>query len=100
MVLSKIGKAVASKITSGIDNLESAMFGGKLEKAEFQVYKDTKAGSPYKTIKFFLNPNTIQVSKEVKLDDTPAAQGTSEKKFATTFPVCLKLGELWFDTYD
>lgn len=100
MVMSKIGKAVAQKITGALDNLESAMFGGQLEKAEFVVYEDVDLSKKIKTIKFFLNPHTIQVSKEAQLKEDPGAQGTQEKKYSMTFPICLKLGEIWFDTYD
>ena len=110
MVMSKITKAVAKKITSSLDNLEGAMFGGELAKAEFRVYKDPDANkveatikngdAPDGVIKFFLNPHTIQVTKEAGLKDAPGSGGTPEKKYSHTYPVCLKLGEIWFDTYD
>lgn len=51
-------------------------------------------------LNFFINPHTIQVVKEAQLKEQAANQGTNAKKFANTYPVCLKLGELWFDTYD
>jgi len=100
MVMSKIGKSVAKKITTAFDNLESSMFGGKLEKAKLVVYKDPEIKSKIKEIEFFINPHTVQVTKEVQVKDDPASQGTPEKKFGQTHPVCLKLGEIWFDTYD
>lgn len=115
MVMSKITKAVAKKITSSLDNMEVAMFGGELSKAEFHVYKDVDIskidesvaninaggkGNPHGVIRFFLNPHTIQVTKEAQLKDHEVSGGTTEKKYAKTFPVCLKLGEIWFDTYD
>lgn len=100
MVMSKVGKAVAQKITAGLDNLESAMFGGKLEKAKFIVYKDVELSSKIKEIEFFINPHTIQVTKEAQLKEEAAAGGTQEKKYSLTYPICLKLSEIWFDTYD
>lgn len=100
MVMSKIGKAVAQKVTGAIDNLEAAMFGGQLAKAEFLVYEDVELSKHIKTIKFFLNPHTIQVSKEAQLKADESTQSTQPKKYSMTFPVCLKLGEIWFDTYD
>jgi len=96
----KITKALANKVGAGIDNLEGAMFGGQLAKAEFIVYEDVELTKEIKKIKFFLNPHTIQVSKEAQLKEAAAAGGTPEKKYSLTFPVCLKLGEIWFDTYD
>ena len=107
MVMSKIGKAVAQKITSSLDNLEQAMFGGQLAKAEFLVYKDIELNSKYTAIGggtgkivFYFNPEKITVSKEAQLKEEPAAQGVTEKKFSLTYPVCLTLGDMWFDTYD
>jgi hypothetical protein len=100
MVMSKVGKAVAQKITAGLDNLESAMFGGKLEKAKFIVHKDVELNQKIKEIEFFINPHTIQVTKEAQLKEEAVAGSTSEKKYSLTYPVCLKLSEMWFDTYD
>jgi len=100
MVLSKITKAVATKITSGIDNLDVAMFGGELAKAEFNVYKKDDLKDKIKTIKFFLNPHTVQISKEAQLKEEQVPGSTTTKKFSLTYPICLKLGEIWFDTYD
>jgi len=109
MVMTKIVQAVSSIGTAGAFNGESdkdpsAMFGGELVKAQFVVY-DTPAlaeakGKSSKTIEFFINPNTIQVTKEAQLNQEPAPQGTPQAKYSQTYPICLKLGEIWFDTYD
>lgn len=125
MVMSKITKSVATKITTKFDNLAEAMFGGQLEKAQFLLYAkpdlnafaeippppDSPAGtrSTYKVnesapkageLNFFINPHTIQVVKEAQLKEEVTNQATNAKKFSNTYPVCLKLGEIWFDTYD
>lgn len=100
MVMSKIGKAVATKITSELDNLQSAMFGGKLEKAELIAYTKPDLASVHKKVQLWVNPSSIQMTKETQLKEEPAAAGTTEKKFSLTYPVCLKIGEMWFDTYD
>lgn len=100
MVMSKIGKKVAQKITSQLDNLESAMFGGKLEKAELIAYTKPDLGTVHKKVKFFVNPETITVSKETQLKEEPAAQGTTEKKYSLTYPICLTIPDIIFDTYD
>lgn len=98
--LSKFANSVAKGVTTAFDNMESSMFGGQLAKAELLVYKDVFIKKPHKTIKFFINPHTIQVTKEAQLKDEPVAGGTAAKKFSQRYPVCLKLGEIWFDTYD
>lgn len=99
-MLSKFANTVAKGVTSAFDNMESSMFGGQLSKAELVVYKDVGLTQEIKKIPFFINPHTIQVSKEAKLESEEVPGGTESKKFNLTYPLCLKLGEMWFDTYD
>lgn len=100
-MLSKFANTVAKGVTTAFDNLETSMFGGQLAKAELLVYKTVDTSTPpMKTITFFINPHTIQVSKEAQLKEESVPGGTAPKKFSMTWPICLKLGEIWFDTYD
>ncbi|MFT7578505.1 MAG: hypothetical protein ACI9MR_000163 [Myxococcota bacterium] len=95
---------VANGLTKIVDKYASAVFGGSLVKAKLVYY--TKLDSKKKpagelgSIEFFLNPNSITVEREAKLESDDAQQGTQATKFKMTYPICLKLGELWFDTYD
>ncbi len=100
MVMSKIGKKVAQKITSQLDNLEAAMFGGQLEKAELIAYTKPDLASVHKKVVFWVNPETIQTTKETQLKEEAAAQGVTEKKYSLTYPVCLTIPDIWFDCYD
>ncbi len=102
-----VGKALAKVATKIIDNLEIAKFGATLQKAEFLFYKwDTEhppgsavAGDDGK-MKFFLNPETIKVVKEVEMKEEPVNGQTSPLKYSSTKPVSLEIGQLFFDTYD
>lgn len=99
-MLSKFANTVAKGVTTTFDNLETSMFGGQLSKAELHTFEDVGLNVPIKTIPFFINPHTIQVTREAQLKDEPVPGGTTPKKFARTYPICLTLGEIWFDTYD
>jgi len=94
---------LAAAATKVIDQFAGNIFGGELVKAKFVVYKEFENGSlsgKLYEIPFFLNPNTISTTQEAVLTDDQGNQRTSEKKFEKTSPLCLQLGELWFDTYD
>jgi len=83
-----------------IDQFSGHLFGAELVKAKLVAYKKPNLTGKIKEIEFFLNPNTITVEREAKLEAEDSNQGQQEKKFALTYPTCLKIGELWFDTYD
>ena len=55
---------------------------------------------PELSVDFFLNPNSIQVIKSVKLEQPQTEGQTQETRWTATNPIELKLGELWFDTYE
>lgn len=70
----------------------------KMEKAGLKVLEGKRAGS---IIAFQFNPETISVSKSVELKEHNAQGGDSgEKEFTHGVSRTLKIGELWFDTYD
>jgi len=99
-----LSRPVARAVTAAIDNGELAMFGGELSKASLLIYESLDGGvtlsdSP-DVFEFFINPHTIHIDKEVEFTETPTVQGTIEIKYASTKPICLNLGEMWFDTYD
>lgn len=82
-----------------MSGFEQQLLGGKLEKAKFEVY-DKPNGSKKSDIEFYLNPKSITIEKSMILEE-PATQGnTTAVKWTGTNPVVLKLGELWFDTYE
>ena len=102
-IVNSVINAGANALTKMIDQTATAMFGGELVKAKFVVYKDFADGSlsgKLYDIPFFLNPETITTSQEAVLASNQGNQTTEEKKFEKTSPLCLQLGELWFDTYD
>lgn len=95
--------ALAGAATKLIDQFAGNIFGGELVKAKFVVYKEFENGSlsgKLYEIPFFLNPHTITTTQEAKLTSDQGNQRTEEKKYESTSPLCLTLGELWFDTYD
>lgn len=99
MVINKL----ASAATKVIDQFAGNIFGGELVKAKFVVYKDIVGGTlsgKMDEIPFFLNPNTLTTSQEAVLSTDQGNQRTDEKKYERTSPLCLTLGEMWFDTYD
>ncbi|MFO0750796.1 MAG: LysM peptidoglycan-binding domain-containing protein [Myxococcota bacterium] len=80
-----------------------SMFGGTLEKAKFLCYPwspDELIIAAPSEIKFFLNPSSIHVEKSMSFTEEPHVQTTSGVKYSHTHPICLNIGELWFDTYD
>lgn len=99
MVIDTFAKAA----TQVIDSFAGNVFGGELVKAKFVVYKDYKDGSlsgQLYEIPFFLNPATLKTEHEALLKAAESNQSTEEKKYEKTSPICLQIGELWFDTYD
>jgi nucleoid-associated protein YgaU len=98
---------LANGLTKIVDKYASAVFGGSLVKAKLVYYTKIEdaieAGAASKelgSIEFFLNPSSITIEREAKLEQEEANQGANATKFKNTFPVCMTLGELWFDTYD
>ena len=77
------------------------LFGGALAKAKFEVY-DKPGGSrrSSKDIEFFLNPKSISIEKSIILEEPKTEGNTTEVRWTGTNPVVLKIGELWFDTYE
>ncbi len=107
MVMSKITKSVATKITTKFDNLAEAMFGGQLEKAQFLLYANVSKrstgvagrrtegiGSDAKNgvvrpnngdvMNFFINPHTIQVVKEAQLKEGGYQPGDRMRRSSRT----------------
>jgi hypothetical protein len=75
------------------------VFGGTLSKAKFEVY-DKPSGSKIASIDFFLNPKSISIVKSVVLEEPKTEGHTKETRWTITNPIELKVGELWFDTYE
>lgn len=83
-----------------IDQFSGHLFGAELVKAKLVVYKKPDLSGKIDEIEFFLNPHTITIEREAKLEKDDSNQGQSENKYNLTYPTCMKIGELWFDTYD
>jgi hypothetical protein len=64
------------------------------------VKDGTLSTKSIKSIPFFLNPHTVQITKEAEFKEEPSLHGTIKLKYAQTKPVTLSVGEMWFDTYD
>ncbi|MCB9728361.1 MAG: LysM peptidoglycan-binding domain-containing protein [Deltaproteobacteria bacterium] len=79
----------------------SQLFRGQLQKAMLVAY-DRPGGSELSLYKleFFLNPREITVEKSVTLEEDQGQGNTRETRWTMTNPVTLKLGEIWFDTYE
>lgn len=73
---------------------------GALAKAELVVFAAPDLVEHLDTIPFFLNPNTISVERRAKFDEDAHNQARDDVKYKGTDPICLQIGELWFDTYD
>lgn len=100
--LHQLTRSAAQKVTAAFDSMPESMFGGALAKAELVVHRieDGDIGPALETFKFYINPHTIHIDKEVDFHEDPATNGTTKLRYSSTKPVCLNLGELWFDTYD
>jgi len=57
-------------------------------------------GELVRSIPFYLNPHTVQITKEAEFKEEPTNHGTIKLRYAATKPVTLNVGEMWFDTYD
>lgn len=91
------------RATRVIDNSEPNKFGGKLEKAKlsiFEVSTDSPVAIPKGELACYINPHTIKIDKEVEFKEEPHSQSLVSLKYSHTKPMCLTLGELWFDSYD
>jgi hypothetical protein len=90
--MSIIGDATnfAANLLTGL--FDKAMLVGfdKPGGAELPIYK----------FDFFLNPKEITVEKSVTLEESQGQGNTRETRWTMTNPVSLKLGEIWFDTYE
>lgn len=88
------------------DALEAAkqfgdkIFGGTLQKACFEVLEEPGGRVKPTTIDFYLNPKSIQIIKSVTLEEPKTEGNNTEVRWTVTNPIQLKLGEMWFDTYD
>lgn len=85
-----------------IDQFSGHLFGAQLEKAELAVFPVVNGGMGPRTetLKFFLNPHTISVERKAEYEMQPHTQGHDDVKYKGTKPICVNIGELWFDTYD
>lgn len=95
---------IAKTATKVLDSLQVSQFGGNLEKAQLDIY-ELKDGhispdSPPRSLKLWLNPHTVEVSKEVEFAESPQSHGTTNLHYSHTKPLHLSIGEMWFDTYD
>lgn len=98
MVVDKFAKAAIK----AVDQFAGMVFGGDLVKAKLVAFNkvDGTQSDQIGEFEFFLNPSTITVEREMKLEMEESAQGKAEAKYASTMPRCLKLPDLYFDTYD
>ncbi len=96
-------RSAAQRAIKVIDDSEPNKFGGKLEKAKLSIFRvstDSPTATPAGELECYVNPHTIKIDKEVEFKDEPAAQSLVSLKYSHTKPLCLTLGELWFDCYD
>jgi hypothetical protein len=91
---------VANIATSALDQYGDMLFGGQLQKAKLVTCKSPEDTAEIETIEFFLNPETITVGKEVKLEHNEHPQNPDIVRWQMTKPTTLKLDTLWFDTYE
>ena len=91
---------LADMATESLDQSGTNLFGGKLAKAELVWYKGPGIKDELGRMSFFINPSKISISKEVKFEKDESNQATATNKYGYTLPVCMELGEMWFDTYD
>ena len=100
--LHELTRTAAQKVTAAFDSMPESLFGGALAKAEFAVYKvkNGDAGDFVESLPFYINPHTIHIDKEVEYKEEATTNTTNKLKYGNTKPLCLNLGELWFDTYD
>jgi hypothetical protein len=82
-----------------MSDFKNKLLGGALEKAKFEVY-DAPNGSHTSDIEFYLNPKSITVEKSMMLEEPETQGNATEVRWTVTNPVVMKLGELWFDTYE
>jgi hypothetical protein len=82
-----------------MSDFKDKLLGGALEKAKFEVY-DKPNGSHTSDIEFYLNPKSITVEKSMMLEEPETQGNATEVRWTVTNPVVMKLGELWFDTYE
>lgn len=99
-MMNMIGRQVATKVIGAFDKSGIGKFGGQLAKAEIQAYKDEGLKSHYVTIPLWINPSVITTSIEAQTETKSDNQGNTQNRYSHTLPMCLRLGELWFDTYD
>lgn len=80
--------------------------GTQFEKAKFVFYRDSgKSTSPIevngkKELSVFLNPQTVKVSKEMKLERKKSTEVGKPEFRATATEMKIDIGTLWFDTYE
>jgi len=84
-----------------MSDFEKKLLGGALQKAMFEAYdKPGGAKAPDYDLTFFLNPKSISIEKSMILEEPKTQGNTTEIKWTGTNPIVMKLGELWFDTYE
>lgn len=91
--------AAASLGTGLLDQYGSLLFGGQLVKGKLAVY-DTPGGGSTKELEFFLNPSSIVITKSTRMETTSATGNADATRPATTDPMQMNIGQLWFDTYE
>lgn len=76
-----------------------------IAKAELQVFSAAEGDDArkelkdYGPIKFFLNPKTVKVTKNVEMDRGETPDATQPTRVAQAKPLELSIGDLWFDCY-
>ena len=101
MDLIEMAKQAGKGGGGGGDGYGNLVQSGELQKAMLRAYREPNG--PELTdlhLTFFLNPKSIQVVKSVHLESPPTQGQTRETRWKATYPIELKLGELWFDTYE
>lgn len=85
---------------------DSFLIDGKLTKAKLKFFEKPDLSKELMLngkgeIEFFLNPEQIQVTKSVAIEQAKDATPQKiESKPAGTNPITMDLGTVWFDTYD
>ena len=92
-----------SDFVGGRASLGQQVCGQALTKAKLCAFADPSGQQPREDLdlEFFLNPNTIKITKTCRFETTRSAGDCpSETRWTGTEPITLEIGEMWFDTYE
>lgn len=105
--------AAAGLGTSLLDQYGDLLFGGQLQKAKLVAYSkpylpghtpegQTEASKELSdlSVEFFLNPETLSISKSLEVEEIQTAQNRDEVRYQRTRPIEMDIPDLWFDTYE